>query len=541
MSRHSNDPPAQNGLWRRVWARLGRGDGLPLRRSHPSDAHARLKQYLAFHKAVRLVMEHTDQEHILLESLCTLAVECTPVTLAWVCRVEPDNTLQTLADAGDTAYLDSFAERRSGLPADQGPLFRVWQEQQALFNEPFSAGPLRTAWQQNARPYQLRSMAVLPIHRDHQPWALLVLYDRARQGFPQDCQVVLEGIARRVSEALEDWVGILRERVQREHQLLLGTALQAAEDGVVLTDADRRIVYVNASFSRMTGYTLAEISQFGLHHLQGPRTDPRTLTEIDEALCGPGFFNGKLLNYRRDGQTFWNHLSIIPIYQRTGAISHYVGIQRDVTDEWLAREQLEYEACHDRLTGLGNRRALTEQVAVTLPRVQRVQDSLAICMIDLDHFKPINDLYGHEAGDHVLRVVGRRLHAALRRSDYVARLGGDEFVLLIEGFNNFEELELILVKIEVAVNEPIHLQSGAVVGVRLSMGVCLYPARYTGDFETLLRYADQALYQSKANKRQRSRYWELFVMVEQPDEAMGKGSAIQTQTDRSDADENGET
>ncbi|MBU2743138.1 MULTISPECIES: diguanylate cyclase [Acidithiobacillus] len=537
MSRDASDPRPKNGPWRRVWARLGWGGGLPTGAS--AAAHTRLEQYLAFSKAVGQVMEHTDQESILLESLCTLAVECTPVTLAWVCRVEPDNSLQSLADAGDTAYLDSFAERRSGLPADHGPLFRVWQEQQPLFNEPFSEGPLRKAWQQNTRPYQLRSMAVLPIHRDHQPWALLVLYDRDQRGFPQDCQVVLEGIARRVSEALEDWIDILRERVAREHQLLLGTALQATEEGVVLTDADRRILYVNASFSRMTGYTLAEISRFGLHHLQGPRTDPRTLTEIDEALCGQGFFNGRLLNYRRDGQTFWNHLSIIPIYQRTGAISHYVGIQRDVTAEWLAREQLEYEACHDRLTGLGNRRALMDQVAVTLPRVQRGHDALAICMIDLDHFKPINDLYGHEAGDHVLRVVGRRLHAALRRSDYVARLGGDEFVLLIEGFNNFEELEMILVKIEVVINEPIHLKSGAVVGVRLSMGVCLSNSVYADDFETLLRYADQALYRAKANKRQRTRYWELCVMEENANETTRKSSSADpVSVNRSDADEN---
>ncbi|MBU2842306.1 hypothetical protein, partial [Acidithiobacillus thiooxidans] len=116
MSRDASDPRPKNGPWRRVWARLGWGGGLPAGAS--AAAHTRLEQYLAFSKAVGQVMEHTDQESILLESLCTLAVECTPVTLAWVCRVEPDNSLQTLADAGDTAYLDSFAERRSGLPAD---------------------------------------------------------------------------------------------------------------------------------------------------------------------------------------------------------------------------------------------------------------------------------------------------------------------------------------------------------------------------------------------------------------------------------------
>lgn len=531
MSRDPQSPRPPRSPWRRLWSRLESGK---------ADPHSRLGQYLALRKAVTEIMAHTREEHLLLESLCSLAVECTPVKLAWVCRVEADGSLRTLADAGDTAYLDSFVERRTGLPVDHGPLIKVWQEQVPLFNEPFQEEPLRAAWQNNLRPFQLRSMAVLPMHRDHHPWALLVLYERDRQAFPRDCQLVLESIVREVSEALEDWVDILRERVAREHQLLLGTALQSGEDGVVLTDAERRILYVNASFTRMTGYTLAEISHYGLHHLQGPRTDPRTLADIDGALCGQGFFNGRLLNYRRDGQTFWNHLSIIPIYQRSGEISHYVGIQRDVTQEWLAREQLEYEASHDRLTGLGNRRALMDQVAVTLPRVQRHAGSLAICIIDLDHFKPINDLYGHEAGDHVLRVIGRRLHSTLRRSDYVARLGGDEFVLLIEGFHSLEELEMLLIKIELAVNEPIHLQSGKVVGVRLSMGVCLYSPDFSSDFDTLLRYADQALYRAKANKRQRSRYWELFTVEDRPADA-GKArdpEITRTSPLGSDEDEN---
>ncbi len=476
-------------------------------------------------------MAHTEQESVLLEALCTLAVQTTSVGLAWVCQLEDEGHLRTLADAGNTAYLDSFVERRMGLPADSGPLIRVWREQLPLYNAPFPEGPLLKAWLHNTRPYQFRSMAVLPLHRDHQPWALLVLYDQEPEAFPRDCQVLLEGIVRRISEVLEDWMDILRQRVEHEQKLLLGTALCMGEDGVVLTDAERRVLYVNASFTRLTGYTLAEISQFGLHRLQGPLTDPQTLAEVDGALCSQGFFNGKLLNYRRNGETFWNHLSIIPLYSRTGAITHYVGIQRDVTEEWLAREQLEYEACHDRLTGLGNRRALTEQVAVTLPRVQRRAGSLAVCMIDLDHFKPINDLYGHEAGDHVLRVIGRRLHAVLRRSDYVARLGGDEFVLLIEGYNSIEELEIILVKIELAVNEPVHLQSGAVVGVRLSMGVCLYQVGGPeADFETMLRYADQALYRAKANKRQRTRYWELFTENPKEDSSVFTGQLSQPLT-----------
>jgi PAS domain S-box-containing protein len=320
MSRPSDDLPHSSGLLRRTWAHL-------FHRIKP-DSHARLAQYFVFNKAIGQVITHTDQESVLLESLCSLAVQSTSVALAWVCRFENDASLCTLADAGETGYLDSFAERRMGLPVDEGPLLRVWREQSPLFNEPFTSGALRRAWLQNTRAYQLSSIAILPIHRDHQPWALLVLYDRDQQAFPRDCQIVLESIARQISEALEDWTNILRERKQREQQMLLGAVLGAAEEGVMLIDAHHRVLYVNPSFTRMTGYTLAEIDRQGLHQLLGPQTETVVLPRIDAALSNEGLFNETILCYRRDGQTFWNHLNIIPTHNHTEKMTHYLCIQR---------------------------------------------------------------------------------------------------------------------------------------------------------------------------------------------------------------------
>ncbi|MGC9129155.1 MAG: diguanylate cyclase domain-containing protein, partial [Acidithiobacillus sp.] len=188
---------------------------------------------------------------------------------------------------------------------------------------------------------------------------------------------------------------------------------------------------------------------------------------------------------------------------------------------------LEYESRHDRLTGLANRRALDDELEVAMARAGRNSSQLALCMIDLDRFKPVNDLYGHEAGDVVLKVIGRRLRDALRRTDYVARLGGDEFVLLIEGYHNMEELGLILAKVEAVVNEPIQIRADTVVGVRLSMGVCIYPHPKVQDMADLLRFADQALYASKARKTTRPRYWMLF------DEALTAVPGAQTPPKRS--------
>jgi PAS domain S-box-containing protein len=173
-------------------------------------------------------------------------------------------------------------------------------------------------------------MAILPIHRDHQPWALLVLYDRDRQAFPRDCQIVLESIARQASEALEDWANILRERKRREQQMLLGAVLGDAEEGVILIDAHHRVLYVNPSFTRITGYTLAEIARQGLHQLLGPLTETVAIQRIDAVLSSEGFFNETILTYRHDGQTFWNHLNIIPTHHYVEETTHYLCIQRVV-------------------------------------------------------------------------------------------------------------------------------------------------------------------------------------------------------------------
>lgn len=488
------------------WQKVKYAGGPPIR-----DPHGHLGQFIAMRKGVTQVIDHSGETSVLLEALCTLAVQETSSILSWVCRKNDTGGFDTLADAGQLDFLEFLETQHCRLPVDTGPLDWVWREQTPLYNLPFPPGPLRKAWVQHAQPFNVRSMAVLPIHQDHQPWALWVLCDAAREAFTPDVQAILQGIARRVSETLEDWADILKTRVDNHQQMILGAALRSAQEGVVLTDADRQVIYINKSFTVLTGYTFDEISRTGLRQLQGPQTDQEVLNEIHHALGTNGFFSGLILNYRRDGQTFWNRLSIIPVHNADRRLTHYVGIQRDVTQELQTLDQLRFEACHDRLTNLGNRRALEDHVAVTLPRVQRLCSTLAICMIDLDHFKPINDLYGHEAGDHVLRVTARRLQSALRRSDYVCRLGGDEFVLLIEGYNTIEELEIILVKLEIFVQEPIALKNGVTVGIRLSMGVCLYQNETYGDFDTYLRYADHALYQAKNKKGQRSRYWEIFV------------------------------
>ncbi|WP_139112184.1 GGDEF domain-containing protein, partial [Acidithiobacillus thiooxidans] len=173
-------------------------------------------------------------------------------------------------------------------------------------------------------------------------------------------------------------------------------------------------------------------------------------------------------------------------------------------------DELKKIARHDGLTGLPNRRFLENQMEKAIARAERHHRLLAVCMMDLDGFKPVNDIYGHDAGDEVLVALGKRLPEALRKSDFASRLGGDEFVLLVEDLEDLDDLADIMKKIEDTITAPIPLSSGETVQIRASMGVVLYPFADTDTGDKLLRLADQALYESKRNKVDREHFWMLF-------------------------------
>ncbi|HKK00890.1 MAG TPA: EAL domain-containing protein, partial [Desulfuromonadales bacterium] len=182
----------------------------------------------------------------------------------------------------------------------------------------------------------------------------------------------------------------------------------------------------------------------------------------------------------------------------------------NVTERHRLTEELARQAHIDALTGLPNRRALEKEFEKAMARAKRHDHLLAVAMIDLDNFKQVNDTYGHNTGDLVLKVVGRRLQETLRRTDFVVRLGGDEFILLIEDCNDVDEIRTVLDKVGQAVQEPMTFNNGGIVSLQLSGGVCLYPAGGGENPDLLLKHADLALYKNKAYKEDRLRFWTLY-------------------------------
>ena len=186
---------------------------------------------------------------------------------------------------------------------------------------------------------------------------------------------------------------------------------------------------------------------------------------------------------------------------------HIIWTLVNVSERYQLAIELDRQAHFDALTELPNRRSLDEELEKAIARANRHKATLSVVMMDLDGFKPVNDIYGHEAGDIVLKTIGRRLREGLRRTDFVARLGGDEFVLLLEDCAGADDINNAMNKIGEIVGMPIGLPDAKSVNVGLSAGICAY---HSGDAEKpdgLLRRADQALYKSKEHKADRPRFW----------------------------------
>jgi diguanylate cyclase (GGDEF)-like protein len=165
----------------------------------------------------------------------------------------------------------------------------------------------------------------------------------------------------------------------------------------------------------------------------------------------------------------------------------------------LTRHQLEQQvrraAFYDELTGLPNRRFLIERMGQALARAQRKESEVSIVLIDLNNFKPNNDNYGHEAGDHVLATTGRRITDSVRRTDTAARWGGDEFVVILEDFKERGNASMVIEKTMAAIEELIDVDGG-VVKVSGSFGVVFFP-EFCLDVDQMIKLADHAMYRAK--------------------------------------------
>jgi diguanylate cyclase (GGDEF)-like protein/PAS domain S-box-containing protein len=263
----------------------------------------------------------------------------------------------------------------------------------------------------------------------------------------------------------------------------------------VISDADNRVIDVNPAFTRVTGFTRDEVLGHEPHFFSLDRQSQELHTEIWYALKNKGSWQGEMVNRRKSGEEYVEQLSIVAVKDERDRLQHYVGAFSDISLIKAHEADLDRIAHYDILTTVPNRRLLGDRMEQAIARSRRLGKRLAVCYLDLDGFKPINDRFGHKGGDQMLVEIARRLQAMSRSDDTVARLGGDEFVLLWNGIEQESECYHALERILAEVAAPMMLD-GVPVSVSVSIGVTIYPDDNV-DADSLLRHADHAMYSAK--------------------------------------------
>lgn len=275
--------------------------------------------------------------------------------------------------------------------------------------------------------------------------------------------------------------------------------IECAPDGILVVDAEGRIQFANPAVATLCGYTREALIGESVDMLMSPAIRQRHRGHIQKYFANPYVRTmGRLGNLRlwhQGGYELAVDISL-SMGQDEGGEDCAILFVRDATEANAQRQQLEEMAMHDPLTGLNNRGIFQEQLHQALDHALRNGRTMAVCLVDLDDFKSVNDGYGHASGDDLLKETARRLKEGLRSGDLLARLGGDEFAVLLRDLKTPDDAINVARKIVEQLQQPITIAAGSVVYPGASVGVAYGPDD-AQDAQTLMRYVDMALYRAK--------------------------------------------
>ncbi len=283
--------------------------------------------------------------------------------------------------------------------------------------------------------------------------------------------------------------------IKEQQQRLAVSVFNYSHDGIMVSNTDNQLIDVNHSFSRITGYQANEVLGKNPRILQSGQQSDKFYQEMWSYLLKHDYWSGEFWNKHKDGHLFAVQSSIAVIRNEKGHIDHYISIFSDITLRKSHDETLKRIAYFDELTGIPNRTLLTDRLTQGIAQSVRNKKTMALCFLDLDGFKHVNDQFGHDVGDKLLIESTQRIGRCLRKVDTLARIGGDEFVVLLLGLRSDDEYIISVERILNVLQQPFLIDENS-INISGSIGVTLFPQN-DNDSDILLRHADQAMYIAK--------------------------------------------
>lgn len=424
-------------------------------------------------------------------SFCRRAAESLDLSLVWIGEKHSDGAIVNRAAEGPASdYARSATFRWDDTPEGNGPEGLAIRKGQAQYLSVHASET--TPWREQMLRRNLQETFVIPLDTGREIVGFLAAYSQRSGGISALHRRLLRDVGRNVGVA---WKNAERQnRLQRQDAALSNTI-----DGVVITDKDGHVEWVNRSFERLTGYRFAEIEGRNMRFLKSGRHDLEFYQKLWRNLLSGRTFTADFVNRRRDGSLYEARQTITPLTDNQGMISSYVGIQEDITAQKEAERRLEHLAGHDPLTDLANRNKFHQALAGIIERYGESGKRFAVLYLDIDRFKVVNDAMGHSTGDRLLQRVAHRIQQVLRHEDILARLGGDEFAILQHDISGSESAAHLARRIVHELHEPVQVD-GHEFNATVSVGITTFPDDGT-DAEELLRNADLAMYEAKHGGR----------------------------------------
>lgn len=286
-----------------------------------------------------------------------------------------------------------------------------------------------------------------------------------------------------------------RHKAYLSHLRLSAAVFDHTQEAIIVTGHDTTILDVNRAFTTITGYSKDEVVGQKTTLLKSGRHDEQFYRDLWATLHEEGSWQGNIWNKKKNGRIYPEWLNIATVKDHNGTVQNYIAIFSDITQLKENEKRLEFLAHHDTLTALPNRVLLTTRLEHTLETCHRLGSRAAVCFVDLDNFKHINDSYGHDIGDEVLKEAAKRLQSVLRANDTLARLGGDEFVFVFEDLHSPDEMGLVSERILESLHPPFVIDDKTFM-IGSSIGISIYPD--DGNTASVLtKNADTAMYAAK--------------------------------------------
>jgi diguanylate cyclase (GGDEF)-like protein/PAS domain S-box-containing protein len=317
-------------------------------------------------------------------------------------------------------------------------------------------------------------------------------------------------------EALRTQVEVQRSELEtkvaelsrtEEAQQLAAAVFSHMREGMLITDPYGRILDVNEALVELTGYRREEMLGNTPRMFRSGRQNSDFYESMWQCITEAHYWHGEIWNRRKNGNIFPVMLTINAVCDDQGLIRQYVALLLDISEIKNTEYTLQRMAHYDPLTQLPNRSLLSDRLQQAMALATRHDQRVAVCYLDVDGFKAVNDNYGHDVGDQLLITLGARLRECLRASDTLARIGGDEFVAVLTGFTDTASSISTFERLIQTASQPIHI-GDIEIRVSASLGIAFFPQEVSADADQLLRQADQAMYQAKSSGKNRFRVFD---------------------------------